>query len=67
LGKQPPLHPNQKRNLEPFPNQVLLGGQTKLGPQTPKSKALKPQSIFAYVWLAKPGGEVPLLMGLNLT
>jgi hypothetical protein len=35
--------------------------------QTPKLKEVKLQLIFACAWLAKPGGEVPLLMVSNLT
>jgi hypothetical protein len=46
---------------------VLPKAQTKPELQTPESKAVKPQLISAYAWLAKPGGEVPLLMGSNLT
>jgi hypothetical protein len=46
---------------------VLQAAQTKPGLQMPKSKAVKPKWIFAYAWLAKPGGDVPLLMGSNLT
>jgi hypothetical protein len=46
---------------------VLQEVQTKPNRQRPKLKEVKLQLIFAYAWLAKPGGEVPLLMGLNLT
>jgi hypothetical protein len=46
---------------------VSQEGQTKQVLQTPKWKVMKPQLISACAWLAKPGGEVPLLMGLNLT
>jgi hypothetical protein len=62
-----PLHPNQKNCFGLFPNPVLQAAQTKPGLQRPKSKAVKPKWIFAYAWLAKPGGDVPLLMGSNLT
>jgi hypothetical protein len=67
LGKQQPLRPNQKRILGLFPNLVLQEVQTTLELQTPMLIAVKLQLIFAYAWLAKPGGEVPLLMGSNLT
>jgi hypothetical protein len=62
-----PPHPNRKRTLGLFPNPVLLEVQTKPELQMPKSKAVKPQLISACAWLAKPGGDVPLLMGSNLT
>jgi hypothetical protein len=67
LGKRQPLHPNRKRILGLFPNPVLPIAQTKPELRTPESKVVKPQLISAYAWLAKPGGDVPLLMGSNLT